>query len=126
MNNNEAIRYLKTIPIFKEEITVERFGEGLSNYSFLVTCNNEKFVAKFLNNLLVFHTTHLQEVAANKAAHKLDIAPQIMYYDNKVIIFEYIQSKTLNKKDIKEKKTLKNIIDLLKICLLYTSDAADE
>ena len=115
MNNSEAIKYLKTTPIFTEKITVERFGEGLSNYSFLVTCNNKRFVAKFLNNLLLFHTTHLQEIAANKAAHKLDIAPQIMYYDNKVIIFEYIQSKNLTNEEIKEEKTLKNIIDLLKI-----------
>ena len=114
MNNNEAIRHLKTIPFFKEEITVERFGGGLSNYSFLVTCNNKKFVAKFLNDLLLFHTTHLQEVSANKAAHKLDIAPQIMYYDDKVIIFEYIQSKNLTKEEIKEEKTLKKIINILK------------
>tara|TARA_B100000315_G_scaffold133241_1_gene122748 strand:- start:204 stop:1085 length:882 start_codon:yes stop_codon:yes gene_type:complete len=115
MNNSEAIKYLKNTPIFTEKITVERFGEGLSNYSFLVTCNNKRFVAKFLNNLLLFHTTHLQEIAANKAAHKLDIAPQIMHYDNKVIIFEYIQSKNLTNEEIKEEKTLKKIIDLLKI-----------
>ena len=115
MNNNEAIKILKTFPIFTDEITVEKLGGGISNFSFLVTCNNDKFVAKFLNELTIFHTTHLQEIAANKAAHKLGIAPKIMYYNNKVIIFKHIQAKTLTTKDIKEEEKLRKLISLIKL-----------
>ena len=115
MNKEEAINFLKTVPVFKEDIAVERFGKGISNYTFLVTCNNRKFIAKFLNDLTLFHTTHIQEVAAAKAAHKLGIAPKIIHYDNKVIVSEYIQSKTLTTEEIKEEERLKELISLLKL-----------
>ena len=69
MNNNEAIRYLKTIPIFKEEITVERFGGGLSNY-------------KDLRNLNIISYTNLEGVIAGKSyysgAIKIDKALKIL------------------------------------------------
>ena len=115
MNNSEAKKILKNLPVFKEEIIIERFGGGLSNYSFLVTCNNKKFVAKFLNDLKIFHTTHIQEAAACKAAHKLGISPKIIHYDSKVIIFEHIQSKILTTEGIKEEERLKELISLLKV-----------
>ena len=107
MNINEAIKHLKTIPIFTEEVIAKRLRGGISNYSFLVTCNNKKFVAKFLNNLICFNITHLQEVEANKAAHKLGIAPKVIYFDDKAIVFEHILSKPLNIKEAKEEKILK-------------------
>jgi thiamine kinase-like enzyme len=115
MNINEAIKYLKTIPIFSEKVIIERLEGGISNYSFLINCNNKKFVAKFLNDLMHFNTTHLQEVEANKAAHKLGIAPKIIFYNDNVIVFEYIPHKVLTIEDVKKEKTLKQIVFLLKI-----------
>ena len=115
MNINKAKMYLKTLSIFKDEIVLERLGRGLSNYSFLLNNNKKKFVVKFLNDLKLFHTTHIQEVAANNAAYEVGIAPKIMYHDKKVIIFEYIQSQSLTVEEIKEKKILKHLIYSLKI-----------
>ena len=41
MNINEAKKNLNSLPIFVEEIALERLEGGLSNYSFLVKSNNK-------------------------------------------------------------------------------------
>ena len=68
MNINEIIKKLNAISFFQGEITVKRLYGGLSNYSYLVTDSNKKYVARFLTNRKHYHVLNFHELAASKAA----------------------------------------------------------
>ena len=70
MNINEIIKKLNAISFFQGEVTVRRLYGGLSNYSYLVTDSNKKYVARFLTNREHYHVLNFHELAASKAASR--------------------------------------------------------
>ena len=115
MNINEIIKKLNAISFFQGEITVKRLYGGLSNYSYLVTHSNKKYVARFLSDRKHYHVLNFHELAASKAAGIAGVAPKVIYNEKEFLIFEYIPSNPLTFEKIKEEKNLKKIIFLLKV-----------
>ena len=81
MNINEIIKKLNAISFFQGEITVKRLYGGLSNYSYLVTDSNKKYVVRFLTNREHYHVLNFHELAASKAAGIAGVAPKVTYND---------------------------------------------
>ena len=115
MNINEIIKKLNAISFFQGEVTVKRLYGGLSNYSYLVTDSNKKYVARFLTNREHYHVLNFHELAASKAASEVGVAPKVVYNEKEFLIFEYIPSNTLTFENLKQEKYLKKIIFLLKV-----------
>ena len=115
MNINEIIKKLNAISFFQGEITVKRLYGGLSNYSYLVTDSNKKYVARLLRDRKHYHVLSFHELAASKAAGIAGVAPKVTYNDKEFLIFEYIPSNPLTVEKIKEEKNLKKIIFLLRV-----------
>ncbi len=103
MNIDEIIKKLNAISFFQGEITVKRLYGGLSNYSYMVTHNNMKYVARFLSDRKHYHVLNFHELAASKAAGEAGVAPKIIYSEKEFLIFEYISSNVLTVEKIKEK-----------------------
>ena len=97
------------------QIIVKRLYGGLSNFSYLITDSNKKYVARFLTNREHYHVLNFHELAANKAASEAGVAPKVVYNNKVFLIFEYIPSNTLKFENLKQEKYLKKIIFLLKI-----------
>ena len=90
--------------------------EVFSNYSYLVTDNNKKYVARFLTNREHYHVLNFHELAASKAAEiEAGVAPKVIYNEKEFLIFEYIPSNPLTFEKLKQEKYLKKIISLLKV-----------
>ena len=115
MNINKIIKKLNDISFFKGEIIVKRLYGGLSNYNYLVTDSNKKYVARLLINREHYHVLNFHELAASKAASEVGVAPKVIYYEKEFLIFEYISSNPLTFENLKQEKNLKKIIFLLKV-----------
>ena len=85
MNINEITKKLNSISFFQSEITVKRLYGGLSNYSFLVTYNNKKYVARFLTDRKHYHVLNFHELAANKAASEAGVSPKVVHNDKEFL-----------------------------------------
>ena len=115
MNKEQLKIKLQTLPLFKGSIDL-KFIEGfMANDSYIVSDDNNKYVAKIGGNKQHYGVVRSHEIEASKAGYKAGISPQVIYFDNRILIFQYIQSNHLTLEKIREKETLKRIISLIKI-----------
>ena len=106
---------LKSLLVFKGSIDL-KFIEGfMANDSYIVSDDNNKYVAKIGDNKQNYGVVRSHEIEASKAGYKAGISPQVIYFDNRILIFQYIQSNHLTLEKIREKEILKRIISLIKI-----------
>ena len=109
MSIEDNIRSLK---IWKNDISIEPVDGGLTNQNFLVNDGDKKYFARIGKDIeehLIFRTN---EISASKAASLAGIAPKLIFAGEGIIIFEYIKSITFNSELVIQ--NLDKIIKLIK------------
>ena len=107
---------IKSLKIWKNDISIEPVDGGLTNQNFLVNDGDKKYFARIGKDIeehLIFRTN---EISASKAAALAGIAPKLIFTGEGIIIFEYIKSITFNSELVIQKidkiiKLIKNIHD---------------
>lgn len=116
--NYESITKLKdklsTLHLFESNIDIKDLKGGMNHSTYIISDKKNKYVVKIGKSLVDFGRNYLHEIKANKAANSVNIAPKIIYSEERMIIFEYIKSKTLTAKEIRQKDTLRKIVELIK------------
>ena len=115
MNKEQLILKLQKLSFFEGNIELDLIEGFMTNYNYLVFHNNNTYVLKLGNYSEHYGVIRSHEIEASKAGHKAGISPEVIYYDNKITIFNYIKSKYLTSENIREKITLKRIVHLIKV-----------
>lgn len=115
MNKEQLILKLKKLSFFEGNIELDLIEGFMTNYNYLVFHNNNKYVLKFGNYSEHYGVIRSHEIEASNAGHKAGISPAVIYSDNEIIIFNYIKSNYLTPEKIREKITLKKIVNLIKV-----------
>jgi len=103
---------IKSLKIWKNDISIEPVDGGLTNQNFLVNDGDKKYFARIGKDIeehLIFRTN---EISASKAAALAGIAPKLIFTGEGIIIFEYIKSITFNSELVIQ--NLNKIIKLIK------------
>ena len=110
--NKDIESLIRSIPIWKNEISIKTIDGGITNLNFLIEEGTNKYVVRIGDDIpehLVFRSN---ELIASKAAADVGISPSVIYYKKGLLVLEYIESTTLTAKEVK--KNIKNIIPILK------------
>jgi len=111
---NQLIDRLNSLNIFEGNVSAKKLKLGMNNETYLLSDNNNKYVAKIGSALVDFQRTRLHEIEATKAGNIANIAPKVIYYEKEIAVFEYIKSSALTTREIKQKNTLQKIVSLIK------------
>ena len=115
MNKDQLKTRLETLPFFKGDIDL-KFIEGfMANDNYIVSDDSNKYVVKIGGDKQDYGVVRSHEIEASKAGYKAGISPQVIYFDNRILITQYIHSNHLTLEKIREKEILKRIISLIKI-----------
>ena len=106
---------LSKVSIWNGDINIEPLEGGITNKNYLIKDKKKKYVARFGEDIIHHHIVRFHEIAANKAANEVGIAPEVIYHEKGLLILEYIESDTLTCTEVKKESTLKKIISLIKI-----------
>ena len=82
-------------------VTLEPLSGGLSNESFIVTDDRNKYVARFGHDIAVHHVIRTREAELSRAAADLGISPQLHFAGDGVMIFDFIEGHTFGADDLK-------------------------
>ena len=115
MNTEQLKTKLQTLNIFSGSIDLKFFEGFMSNNSYLASDDNNKYVVKIGGNREHYGVVMLHEVEASKAGYRAGISPKVIYTDDSILIFQYIDSNEITFEGIREKETLKRIVSLIKI-----------
>ena len=109
---NKNIDKIKSLPIWKKEIIIEKLDGGLTNHNFIVVDSSDKFVVRIGEDIIEHHVLRSNELISTKAAHDAGIGPKVVYSSPGVLVLEYIESQTLSEKDVGN--NIDKIINLIK------------
>ena len=104
MNKDQIKIKLKTLPFFKGDIDL-KFIEGfMTNDSYIASDDSNKYVAKIGGDKQQYGVVRSHEVEASKAGYRAGISPKVFYFDDRIIVFQYIQSNLLTPEKSEKKK----------------------
>ena len=110
--SNNIDQLISSIPIWQNKIIISKIDGGITNQNFLVTDNNKKYFVRVGEDIPEHLVSRSNELNSSIAAASLGIAPEVIYNNENLQVIKFIESKTLNDKDVKEK--IEDIILLIR------------
>jgi thiamine kinase-like enzyme len=109
---NNIDQLISSIPIWQNKIIISKIDGGITNQNFLVTDSNKKYFVRVGEDIPEHLVSRSNELNSSIAAASLGIAPEVIYNNENLQVIKFIESKTLNDKDVKEK--IEDIILLIR------------
>jgi len=110
--DKNSIKLINSIDFWKSEIKISPVGGGITNKNFLVEDSLEKYFVRIGDDIpehLVFRSNEIQ---ASNAASKIGVSPTLLFHDQSIQVFNFINGKTFDSNDIKN--NLEEITELIK------------
>ena len=108
----DAIEKIKTLSIWKNDLTINPLEGGITNLNFLVNHGNEKLVVRLGQDIPEHLVYRSNEINVSKAAHEIGVSPKLIHSELGVLVLEFIESETLDPKGVQ--KNLERIIPIIK------------
>ena len=108
----DAIEKIKTLSIWKNDLTINPLEGGITNLNFLVNHGNEKLVVRLGQDIPEHLVYRSNEINVSKAAHEIGVSPKLIHSELGVLVLEFIESETLDPKGVQ--KNLERIIPVIK------------
>ena len=108
----DAIEKIKTLSIWKNDLTINPLEGGITNLNFLVNHGNEKLVVRLGQDIPEHLVYRSNEINVSKAAHEIGVSPKLIHSEQGVLVLEFIESETLDPKRVQ--KNLERIIPVIK------------
>lgn len=110
---SEAETYAANLDCWDGPVKLNRIEGGLSNDNFLAENNGKKYVVRINGDVTEHGVLRSNDYTCNSAAAAVGIAPAVYHYDAKALVVDYIESRTLSEKDIRDDDMLERILDLM-------------
>ncbi|MGH8430997.1 MAG: phosphotransferase, partial [Solimonas sp.] len=95
-------------------VTLEPLEGGLTNISFVASCNDEKFVVRCGDDIPVHHVFRDRERAASVAAFEAGLSPEIVHVEPGITVLRFIAGRTFVEADLSA--NIDRLVPLLKEC----------
>ena len=106
-------KIIQKVPIFKKIKKIDKIDGGITNQNFRVSLNNNKiFFVRICKDIPEHLIKRENEIIASTAASEIRVSPKVIYSNTELIVFNFIEGKTLNENDIQA--NLLDIVNLLK------------
>ena len=103
---------IESIPIWKNDISIQNLDGGMTNENFLVQENNIKYVVRLGDNIPEHLVSRSNELIVSKAAANAGISPKVIFHSKGILVLDYIESTTLSAEEVR--KNIKSIIPIIK------------
>ena len=115
MNKDQIKIKLQALPFFKGSLDLKYIEGFMANDNYIVSDDSNKYVVKIGGDKQDYGIVRSHEIEASKAGYKAGISPKVLYFDDSILVTQYIQSNHLTPEKVKTKETLKKIINLINI-----------
>ncbi len=110
----DAETYAANLDCWSGPVTLERIPGGISNESFLVDDNGRKYVARINGDVPEHGVLRINDYNCNRAAAAAGIAPKVHHYEDRALVVDYVESRTLGEEDVRDDAMLERVLDLIK------------
>ena len=106
------VNKIKSLPIWKNLETIEPLAGGITNLNFLVSDSGSKSVVRLGSDIPEHLVYRSNEIIVSEAAYQIGVSPKLIYNEPGVLVLEFIESKTLEPKTVRE--NLNKIVPIIR------------
>lgn len=118
MTNKQREKIIRELPIFKNKtLNIKPLEGGMTNYNYLITEKNNKYVARFAPNTLNFlGLSRKREIHNYKSASKIGIGARVISHHSKhnLLIVEYLSGEILTQELARKPEVIKELAYMFK------------
>ena len=103
---------IKSLPIWKNLENIEPVEGGITNLNFLVSDSGSKSVVRLGSDIPEHLVYRSNEIIVSEAAYQIGVSPKLIYNEPGVLVLEFIESKTLEPKTVRE--NLNKIVPIIR------------
>ncbi len=103
---------IKSLPIWKNLENIEPLEGGITNLNFLVSDSGSKSVVRLGSDIPEHLVYRSNEIIVSEAAYQIGVSPRLIYNEPGVLVLEFIESKTLEPKTVRE--NLNKIVPIIR------------
>ncbi len=103
---------IKSLPIWKNFENIEPLEGGITNLNFLVSDSGSKSVVRLGSDIPEHLVYRSNEIIVSEAAYQIGVSPKLIYNEPGVLVLEFIESKTLEPKTVRE--NLNKIVPIIR------------
>ena len=108
------LKRLHSLDFWREPITVERLNGGLTNDNFRVRAGRRSYVARLCIERPSLGIDRRNEVACQRAAHAVGIAPEIVHHEDGVLVSAHLDAVTLTSELVRDLAFLRRLAEVLR------------
>ena len=103
---------IKSLPIWKNLENIGPLEGGITNLNFLVSDSGSKSVVRLGSDIPEHLVYRSNEIIVSEAAYQIGVSPKLIYNEPGVLVLEFIESKTLEPKTVRE--NLNKIVPIIR------------
>ena len=103
---------IKSLPIWKNLENIEPLEGGITNLNFLVSDSGSKSVVRLGSDIPEHLVYRSNEIIVSEAAYQIGVSPKLIYNEPGVLVLEFIESKTLEPRTVRE--NLNKIVPIIR------------
>ena len=103
---------IKSLPIWKNIENIEPLEGGITPLNFLVSDSGSKSVVRLGSDIPEHLVYRSNEIIVSEAAYQIGVSPKLIYNEPGVLVLEFIESKTLEPKTVRE--NLNKIVPIIR------------
>ena len=103
---------IKSLPIWKNLENIQPLEGGITNLNFLVSDSGSKSVVRLGSDIPEHLVYRSNEIIVSEAAYQIGVSPKLIYNEPGVLVLEFIESKTLEPKTVRE--NLNKIVPIIR------------
>ena len=103
---------IKSLPIWKNLENIEPLEGGITNLNFLVSDSGSKSVVRLGSDIPEHLVYRSNEIIVSEAAYQIGVSPKLIYNEPGVLVLEFIESRTLEPKTVRE--NLNKIVPIIR------------
>lgn len=89
---------------------------GITNVNYYVEDGDRKYVVRTGDDIPVHRIMRFNERNAAKAAERIGLSPEIVYHEPGILVMRYIEGRTLEEPDLRDRGYLARALKLVKRC----------
>jgi len=113
MNATVSAR-ITALSCWKNKISIEPLGGGMTNLNFKVSDGAEQFVVRFGEDDPIHLISRANEVATSLAAFKVGVSPELVHHEAGILVTRFIEGRVFDEADVRVDANLQRILELLK------------
>ena len=116
MDKDAAIARIRALDIWQGAPRLEKISGGRTNLNFRVTDEASAYVVRLGDDIDHHHVLRFNELAASRAAHAAGLSPAVRHAEPGLTVIDFIEARTLQESDIRDRKTLGRVVEILHKC----------